>query len=196
MLPDGRTKQWKYLQRRRGFGLAGRQSTRVETNDAIEVCHLADPSATDALGRRLASQLIAAGDGAGALLLLRGELGTGKTSLVQGLGAALGIAEPISSPTFALAQHYDTDAGPSTLVHLDLYRLEQGAAADELFAQEEEEARRIGAVMAVEWPERLSFLPEGAWEVVLSHPEDGEGRLAQITPPGFTPPRSLPGAPQ
>jgi tRNA threonylcarbamoyladenosine biosynthesis protein TsaE len=173
----------------------------VETNDAIELCHLADPSATDALGRRLASQLIAAGDGAGALLLLlRGELGTGKTSLVKGLAAALGIAEPISSPTFALAQHYDTDAGPdagaSALVHLDLYRLEQGASADELFAQEEEEARRIGAVMAVEWPERLSFRPEGAWEVALSHCEDGEGRLARITPPGFTPPRSLPGAPR
>lgn len=159
----------------------------METNDAIEVCHLADPSATDALGRRLASQLITAGASDGALLLLRGELGTGKTSLVQGLAAALGIAEPISSPTFALAQHYDTDAGPdagaSALVHLDLYRLEQSAAADELFAQEEEEARRIGAVMAVEWPERLSFLPEGAWEVALSHPESGEGRLARITPP-------------
>ena len=106
----------------------------MEPNDAIEVCQLADHSATDALGRRLASQLIAAGAGGGALLLLRGELGTGKTSLVQGLAAALGIAEPISSPTFALAQHYDTDAGPdagvSALVHLDLYRLEQGAAAD------------------------------------------------------------------
>jgi NaMN:DMB phosphoribosyltransferase len=69
----------------------------VETHDAIEVCHLADPSATDALGRRLASQLIAAGDGDGALLLLRGELGAGKTSLVQGLAAALGISEPVTS---------------------------------------------------------------------------------------------------
>jgi len=81
-------------------------------------------------------------------------------------------------------------------VHLDLYRLEPGAAADELFAQEEEEARRIGAVMAVEWPERLSFRPEGAWEVDLSHNNDDEGRWARITPPGFTPPRSLPGAPR
>ncbi len=171
----------------------------MEPNDAIEVCHLADPAATDALGRRLASRLLAAGPG-GALLLLRGELGTGKTSLVQGLAAALGIAEPISSPTFALAQHYDTDAGPdagsAALVHLDLYRLEQGASADELFAQEEEEARSLGAVIAVEWPERLSFRPQGAWEVDLTHPESGEGRLARITPPGFTPPRSLPGAPR
>lgn len=172
----------------------------MEPNDAIEVCQLADPSATDALGRRLASQLIAAGAGGGALLLLRGELGAGKTALVQGLAAGLGIVEPITSPTFALAQHYDTDAGAdagaAALVHLDLYRLEQGAAADELFAQEEEEARRIGAVMAVEWPERLSFRPQGAWEVDLSLPEDGKGRLARITPPDFTPPRSLPAAPR
>ncbi|MDM7954225.1 MAG: tRNA (adenosine(37)-N6)-threonylcarbamoyltransferase complex ATPase subunit type 1 TsaE [Cyanobium sp. CZS 25K] len=170
----------------------------MEPSHAIEVCHLADPSATDALGRRLASRLIAAGPGGAALLLLRGELGAGKTALVQGLAAGLGISEPISSPTFALAQHYDTDAGPdagaTTLVHLDLYRLEQTAAADELFTQEEEEARSLGAVMAVEWPERLSFRPEGAWEIELTH--EGEGRLARITPPGFTPPRSASAGPR
>ena len=173
----------------------------MESADATEVCHLADPAATDALGRRLASQLLAAADGDGALLLLRGELCAGKTSLVQGLAAALGIAEPVTSPTFALAQHYDTDsgsdAGTTALVHMDLYRLEPGAAADELFAQEEEDARGLGAVLAVEWPERLSFRPEGALEVALSHPEDGEGRLARITPPpGLTPPRPLPPAPR
>jgi tRNA threonylcarbamoyladenosine biosynthesis protein TsaE len=83
-------------------------------------------------------------------------------------------------------------AGTTALVHLDLYRLEPGAAADELFAQEEEDARGLGAVLAVEWPERLSFRPQGAWEVALSHREDGEGRVALITPPGFTPPGFTP----
>ncbi len=167
----------------------------MKTNDAIEVCHLADPSATEALGRKLASRLRCSGRGGRAsLLLLQGELGAGKTCLVQGLAAGLGISEPITSPTFALAQHYDTDDGPdagaAALVHLDLYRLEQSAAADELFAQEEEEASQQGAVLAVEWPERLSFRPEGAWVVALTHA--GEGRLARITPPGLTPPRSDP----
>jgi tRNA threonylcarbamoyladenosine biosynthesis protein TsaE len=61
-------------------------------------------------------------------------------------------------------------------VHLDLYRLEQPAAADDLFAQEEEEARTAAAsarvVMAVEWPERLSFRPEGAWLLRLEHRGD------------------------
>ena len=75
----------------------------------------------------------------GAILLLSGPLGAGKTSLVQGLAEGLGITEPITSPTFALAQHYPQ--GEPQLVHLDLYRLEQPASADELFLQEEEEAR-------------------------------------------------------
>jgi tRNA threonylcarbamoyladenosine biosynthesis protein TsaE len=70
-------------------------------------------------------------------------------------------------------------------VHLDLYRLELPAAADELFAQEEEEAVALGALMAVEWPSRLSFVPEGAWRVELQLTEAADpqaGRLALIEP--------------
>ena len=55
------------------------------------------------------------------LLLLEGPLGVGKTSLVKGLGQSLGIDEPITSPTFALAQHYLQ--GDPPLIHIDLYRL-------------------------------------------------------------------------
>jgi tRNA threonylcarbamoyladenosine biosynthesis protein TsaE len=70
-------------------------------------------------------------------------------------------------------------------VHLDLYRLELPAAADELFAQEEEEAVALGALMAVEWPGRLSFVPEGAWRLELRLAEAADpqaGRLALIEP--------------
>ena len=74
---------------------------------------------------------------------------------MQGLALACGISEPITSPTFALAQHYPQGQPP--LVHLDLYRLEAPGSADELFLQEEEEARAMGALMAVEWPERLGL---------------------------------------
>lgn len=115
------------------------------------------------------------------LLLLQGDLGAGKTCLVQGLAEGLGIGEPITSPTFALAQHYSgqrADGGATALVHLDLYRLEDPAAADELFAQEEEEARSLGAVLAVEWPERLSFLPLPCWQVALAFA--GEGRQGRV----------------
>jgi len=136
---------------------------------------LPDLEATQALGTELVQQLPAE-----AILLLQGPLGAGKTSLVQGIALALGIGEPITSPTFALAQHY-TDGNPP-LIHLDLYRLEQPSTADDLFLQEDEEAKAIGAFMAVEWPERLSLeLPE-AWQLRLSHTKDG-GRHAQLTSP-------------
>ena len=66
-------------------------------------------------------------------------------------------------------------------MHLDLYRLEQPTSADELFLQEEEEARAAGALMAVEWPERLGLDLAEAWLLELTHKD--EGRLAQLTPP-------------
>lgn len=160
----------------------------MEQSAEIRVCHLADAAATAALGRELASLLLngggAASGAAPPTLLLQGELGAGKTCLVQGLALALGIDEPITSPTFALAQHYSgrgADGEPRALVHLDLYRLEQPAAAAELFAQEEEEAGALGAVLAVEWPERLPWLPDGAWRLELQH--DGDRRRAVLRPP-------------
>ena len=66
-------------------------------------------------------------------------------------------------------------------MHLDLYRLEHPAAADELFLQEEEEARAAGALMAVEWPERLGLALPEAWRLEMRHQE--KGRIAQLTPP-------------
>ncbi len=116
------------------------------------------------------------------LLLIQGPLGAGKTTLVKGLAASIGISEPITSPTFALAQHYPTGSPP--LVHIDLYRLENFKSADELFLQEEEEANAIGAILVVEWPERLSLsLPE-AWILELKYNPKG-GRQAQLTGPNF-----------
>jgi len=143
---------------------------------------LSDAAATQALGERLARHWLTLPPRDRPSLLLHGELGAGKTCLVQGLARGLGITEAITSPTFALAQHYQGAA--AALVHLDLYRLEQNAAADELFAQEEEESLELGALLAVEWPERLSFVPEQCWQLRLSlldtqHPD--QGRLAQLT---------------
>ena len=162
---------------------------------AMRQCHLGDVDATAALGRELAAELLAAaGRGQAPLLLLQGDLGAGKTCLVQGLAEGLGITESVTSPTFALSQHYEgrleAAEGPCStfLVHLDLYRLEQSAAADELFLQEEEEARALGAVLAVEWPERLSFGPEGGLVVQLAI--QAEGRLARILPPAAPSPRA------
>lgn len=143
---------------------------------------LADAQATRALGSRLAQQWLALPPPDRPLLLLQGDLGAGKTCLVQGLAAALGIDEPITSPTFALAQHYQGENG--ALVHLDLYRLEQSAAADDLLAQEEESALELGALLAIEWPERLSLLPQPRWllQLTLLDPQNPEaGRRAALS---------------
>ena len=139
---------------------------------------LARADQTHARGIALAEELPG-----GSVLLLSGELGAGKTSLVQGIAAGLGITEAVTSPTFALAQHYSRPDAPQqpVLVHLDLYRLELPEAADELFAQEEELAAESGALLAVEWPERLSFQPQQAWQLRLEYCDDG--RLLQISRP-------------
>ena len=149
-------------------------SGSLEPDSTGHVWALETLETTRALGRLLARELPT-----GAILLLSGPLGAGKTSLVQGLAEGLGISEAITSPTFALAQHYP-DGNPP-LVHLDLYRLEAPGSADELFLQEEEEARAIDALMAVEWPERLSLNLTEAWRLELTHLQTG--RRAQLTPP-------------
>ena len=149
-------------------------SGSLESDSTGHVWVLETLETTRALGRNLARELPN-----GAILLLSGPLGAGKTSLVQGLAEGLAITEPITSPTFALAQHYPQ--GTPQLVHLDLYRLEHPASADELFLQEEEEASATGALMAVEWPERLGLDLAEAWHLELRH--QAEGRLAQLTSP-------------
>jgi len=98
---------------------------------------------TEALGEEVAATL-APGD----LLLLAGELGTGKTTFVRGLARGLGISHGVQSPTFQLVRIYP---GRIQLAHVDLYRLEAGAdladlGLDDLLDQ---------GVVAVEWGDRL-----------------------------------------
>ncbi len=84
----------------------------------------ASPAETEALGARLAESL-APGD----VVLVRGELGAGKTTLVRGAARALGVEGPVTSPTFTIGQRYE---GQIPVSHLDLYRLaETGLAAEE-----------------------------------------------------------------
>ena len=144
---------------------------------------LADADATRAYGRRLARTLLATGAAGGVVVLLQGPLGAGKTCLVGGIALALAIGEPVTSPTFALAQHYRGQwrQQPQALAHLDLYRLEQPVAADQLFWEEEELAHEQGALLVVEWPERLSRWPRDAWYLQLHMAP--RGRLALLRSP-------------
>jgi tRNA threonylcarbamoyladenosine biosynthesis protein TsaE len=80
------------------------------------------------LGRRLAA-LLRAGD----LVILAGPLGAGKTTLVQGIGAGLGVRGPVTSPTFVIARvHPPLAGGGPALVHADAYRLGSFGEVDDL----------------------------------------------------------------
>ncbi len=115
------------------------------------------------------------------ILLLIGPLGAGKTTLVKGIAKSLKIQEPISSPTFPLSQHYPLGSPP--LIHLDLYRIEEPDKANEFFLQEEEESKAMGALMVVEWSERLSLPMPDAWRGKLEYSSNNEARFFQLIPP-------------
>ena len=115
------------------------------------------------------------------ILLLNGPLGAGKTTLVKGIATSLKIKEPITSPTFPLSQHYPTGFPP--LIHIDLYRMEEPNAANEFFLQEEEESKAMGALMVIEWPERLSLQINDAWIGKLEYSSRNKDRVFQLFPP-------------
>jgi tRNA threonylcarbamoyladenosine biosynthesis protein TsaE len=111
---------------------------------------------TFALGQRVAATLQP-----GTFVLLQGDLGAGKTAFVRGMAAGLGAnPEDVSSPTFVLIQHY---RGRTPLVHVDLYRLESASAVDDLGLEE----LASGAVVAIEWAERLPRPLEGSVTVKI-----------------------------
>ena len=87
----------------------------------------------------------------GDVILLAGDMGAGKTAFAQGFGRALGITEPITSPTFTVVHTYDT--GRMVLHHADLYRLDRRSEVDDLGLDELTEGRGI---LLVEWGDVLA----------------------------------------
>lgn len=129
------------------------------------------PAATRALGQALADELLP-----DRTLLLFGDLGAGKTLLVQGLAAGLGIrAEEIQSPTFTLVRHHRGARG--RLAHLDLYRLTPEECAGQGF----EELLAGPGVKAVEWAERLSFPVAGALALRLTVASEERREITELT---------------
>ena len=114
------------------------------------------------------------------VVLLKGPIGAGKTSLVQGIARGLSISEDITSPTFSLSHHYSS--GKIPLIHLDLYRLENIDSAKEVFFSEEEEALQKKAVLVIEWPELIEHLVENFWKIEISYAKN-YGRHYEIRDP-------------
>jgi tRNA threonylcarbamoyladenosine biosynthesis protein TsaE len=131
--------------------------TRVELPDA---------DSTRDLGRALA-EVLRAGD----LLVLTGDLGAGKTTLTQGLGAGLGVRGQVASPTFIIARVHPSLSGGPALVHVDAYRL---GSLDEVDALDLD-ASLDESVTVVEWGEGLvESLSQDRLELTLHRPRGGE----------------------
>jgi tRNA threonylcarbamoyladenosine biosynthesis protein TsaE len=127
---------------------------------AARIVQTADPVETEALGAELA-----AGLGAGDVVLVHGELGAGKTTFVRGAARALGVCDPVTSPTFSIGHRYRGTG--VTVSHLDLYRLEGLRGEDpELL----EDYLGAGRIAFVEWPELgTGELPDARMRVTLAH---------------------------
>ena len=120
------------------------------------------------------------------LIWVTGVLGAGKTTLIRGLCRALGITEPIRSPTFTLVNEYTIRQPPSLaglpLLHLDLYRIETEAQLSTLGL---EELLERGGITVIEWGERLpqlgfDYIPRHLWHLTLQ-PQPDDTRLITLT---------------
>ena len=106
------------------------------------------------------------------IIILKGPIGAGKTSFVQGIGEGLCIKESITSPTFALSHHYES--GSMHLIHMDLYRIESRLSARELFIEEMEELEINNGLLIVEWPELIEPILQIYWKIEINYAcEDG-----------------------
>jgi tRNA threonylcarbamoyladenosine biosynthesis protein TsaE len=112
----------------------------------------------------------------GDIILLAGDLGTGKTAFAQGFGRALGVVEPITSPTFTLVRTYDEGRFP--LIHVDVYRLDH---LQELVDLGIPEILDGDGVTLIEWGDAVApLLPPDFLEVSLDLGTSDDERLVGL----------------
>ena len=139
---------------------------------------LPNPQATHKLGYQLGQTLPP-----GSVILLEGDLGAGKTTLVQGISAGLGIKEAVVSPTFTLINEYNEGRIP--LYHLDLYRLQPQEVAAIAPENYWEAIEVEPGITAIEWAQRLPYKPSSYLEIKLIY-SDNQGRSATLVSFGET----------
>jgi tRNA threonylcarbamoyladenosine biosynthesis protein TsaE len=133
---------------------------------------LPDSCATEALGAALARSF--PGAGSGAVVYLRGELGSGKTTCARSLLHALGVTGTVRSPTYTLVDTYGLPA--LTCVHVDLYRVQSTNEVEELGLREMTGA---GYLMLIEWPEKGgAAIPPADLSLLLDY--QGDARTAAL----------------
>lgn len=140
---------------------------------------LPDAAATEALGAALA---LALRQRPGLLVFLRGELGSGKTTLARGWLRALGVRGSIRSPTYTLVEPYglDGELDGADVLHLDLYRLQSAAELEQLGLADTPPERSL---WLVEWPERAAGrLPAPDLEIRLETVPGGRRATLLATP--------------
>lgn len=138
---------------------------------------LPDAQKTHQLGKSLGQLLTIQ-----SVVLLDGELGAGKTTLVQGIGVGLGILEPIVSPTFNLINEYFEGTIP--LYHLDLYRLSPQEVST-LYPETYWEGVEVHpGITVIEWASRLPYLPD-RYLAIAFQSNAACGRLVTFTQVGF-----------
>lgn len=117
----------------------------------------------------------------GDVICLEGELGTGKTCLVQGVGRGLGVVEPVTSPTFTLVAEYHPPPPAPALVHVDVYRLDD--APQEALAFGLDDYLGGDGVCIIEWADRVESLlpPERLWLTFRHLDESKRGILLKAS---------------
>lgn len=145
------------------------------TEESIKI-FLADANATRRLGITLGQNL-----DAGSVILLSGDLGSGKTTLVQGIAEGLGITEPIVSPTFTLINEYLE--GKLPLYHLDLYRLQPKEVTNLNLESYWEGVEFELGIVAIEWPERLEYKPPSYLQVCLKYQDNSDASFGNLPLP-------------
>lgn len=175
---------------RSGYRQTSSTGTTVTLGKAVPlVCEVPTAESMRELGRRLAGHLRA-----GDLLILTGDLGAGKTTFTQGLGAGLQVRGDITSPTFVISRVHPSLRGGPALVHADAYRLGSAAGTEAVAELDDLDLDlSVGqSVTVVEWGEGLAEgLAEDRLEITIRRPAGGdvsagddEHRMVRIKPVG------------